>query len=261
MNLLHSCQSSLLGWLQRWFEPREPALRDDFDRLPLALVRLDDAGRMTRLSSGWERLIGQRSGDCLTRRHADFIHIEDRPRWTQALEALRGGQSEWVAVLRYLTGSGELRWAEVRLCRQAQGFLASLADVSAQIPQRQRLQASHRSLTNLLDGLPLMVYRCRNNRDWSMEYVSAGSLALTGYSPERLVDSRSLTYDSLIHPDDREQVWLAIQQALRARRPFTVDYRLVGADGQAKAVHERGCGIYSDAGEVLGLEGVVMERG
>ena len=69
---------------------------------------------------------------------------------------------------------------------------------------RQSLQARHRSLSNLLDGLPLMVYRCRNNRHWSMEYVSAGCLALTGYSPEQLIDSQSLTFNSLIHPDDRE---------------------------------------------------------
>jgi hypothetical protein len=69
-----------------------------------------------------------------------------------------------------------------------------------------------------------------------------------------------LTYNSLIHVADREHVWQEIQRALRTRQRFTIEYRLVGADARPKAVQERGCGIYSDAGEVLGLEGVVMEQ-
>ena len=260
MSLLQGCRFALNGLLWRWRQMPASDPRDDLDCLPLALVRLDEAGRMSRLSNGWERLSGHRCGDCLSRRLVDFIHIEDQPHWNQALEALRTGQSERVFVLRYLTHAGELRWVEVRLCRQHQGFLASLADVSAQIPGHRRLEASHRSLNNLLDGLPMMVYRCRNNRDWTMEYVSAGCLALTGYSVERLVDNRSLTYNSLIHVADREHVWQEIQRALRTRQRFTIEYRLVGADAHPKAVQERGCGIYSDAGEVLGLEGVVMEQ-
>lgn len=40
-----------------------------------------------------------------------------------------------------------------------------------------------------------------------MEYVSAGCLELTGYVPQALVDSQSLSYNSLIHPEDRGRVW------------------------------------------------------
>jgi len=112
----------------------------------------------------------------------------------------------------------------------------------------------------LLDGLPLMVYRCRNNRHWSMEYVSAGCLELTGHAPQALVDSQSLTFNSLIHPQDRERVWRRVQEGVRAARPFAFDYRLLCADGSEKAVSERGRGIYSDLGDLLGLEGVVMQR-
>ncbi|TBV02224.1 PAS domain-containing protein [Phytopseudomonas dryadis] len=233
---------------------------DGFDQLPLALVCLDAAGRMTRLNPAWEELTGYPCRDCLRRSHAQFLHLEDQPLWQQGLQALRDGQRDWLRILRYPHRGGELHWAEVRLRRRADGFIASLADVTAQMPQRQQLQARHRSLSNLLDGLPLMVYRCRNNRHWSMEYVSAGCLALTGYQPEQLIDSHSLTFNDLIHPADRERVWHSVQQGLRGRQPFTFEYRLLCADGSEKAVLERGCGIYSDAGDVLGLEGVVLQR-
>ena len=115
-------------------------------------------------------------------------------------------------------------------------------------------------LGNLLDDLPLMIYRCRNDPHWSMAYVSAGCQALTGYYPVQLVGSRRLSYSSLIHPGDRDRVWLAVQRGLQEGRPFNLAYRLLCADGSERVVQERGCGIYSDSGEVLELEGVVMAR-
>ena len=233
----------------------------DFDALPIALVHLDATGALRQANQGWEQLSGHRLRDCLHLDHGEFLHIEDRPVWQQALHGLGEGRATWVGNLRYLHRRTELRWVEVRLVRHGDGLLASLADITAQVPEHQQLQARHRSLSNLLDGLPLMVYRCRNNRSWSMEYVSAGCRELTGYSAQRLVDSHSLTFNALIHPADRERVWHAVQQALRESRSFAFDYRLLCADGSEKWVRERGRGIYSDLGELLGLEGVVMERG
>lgn len=253
MSVLRRCGEGVRRWLA--------AGRDeDFDHLPLALIHLDEQGLMSRVNRGWELLSGYVARDCLQREHELFLHIEDRPLWQAGLRSLAQGSSSWVCSLRYLSRTGELRWAEVRLGQRPGGYVATLADISTQVPQHQQLQARHRSLSNLLDGLPLMVYRCRNNRSWSMEYVSAGSLELTGYPPERFIDSHDLTYDSLIHPQDREHVWRSVQEGLRAARPFAFDYRLLCADGREKWVSERGRGIYSDLGEVLGLEGVVMEQ-
>ena len=131
-------------------------------------------------------------------------------------------------------------------------------EVPAQAPQA--LAVSPPGLGNLLDDLPLMVYRCRNDPQWSMAYVSAGCLELTGYSAAQLLGGGGLTYSSLIHPGDRRHVWSSVQRGLQEVRSFSFGYRLLCADGSERAVEERGCGIYADNGEVIGLEGVVMAR-
>lgn len=243
-------------------ESGEECWGDGLDQLPLALVRLDGEGRMSRLSAGWETLTGYRTRQCLQRPHEEYLHPEDRPRWQQCLQDLRGVAEvqPCVEIFRYLGRGGALRWVEVRLRRHGEGFVASLGDISEQMQYRQTLQASHRSLSNLLDALPAMVYRCRNNRLWNMEYVSAGCLELTGYRAEDLIDSQRLSFHSLIHPEDCEHVWCEVQAGLDERRPFAFDYRLLCADGSLKPVLERGCGIFSESGEVLGLEGVITER-
>jgi len=258
MNFLQHWRIELARMLSAFRRHRS----DSLDQLPLALVLLDADGCMSQSNQGWEALTGYRVGECLQRSHTQFLHIEDRPLWLQGLQELRGNPAAppFVQVLRYLTRGGELCWVEARVRRQGSGFIASLGDISSQMLLRQSLQARHRSLSNLLDGLPLMVYRCRNNRHWSMEYVSAGCLALTGYSPEQLIDSQSLTFNSLIHPEDRENVWRAVQLGVDELQVFSIEYRLLCSDGSEKRVFERGCGIYSDAGDPLGLEGVVLER-
>ncbi|MNR45977.1 PAS fold protein [compost metagenome] len=108
--------------------------------------------------------------------------------------------------------------------------------------------------------MPGLIYRGRNNRDWTMEFVSAGCLQLTGYPPERLVDNHEFTYNSLILAQDADYVWREVQYALSRQEPFELDYRIRCADQSIKHVWEKGVGIYADTREVLGIEGAIFER-
>ena len=122
------------------------------------------------------------------------------------------------------------------------------------------LLESQRVLVNLLRNLPGMAYRCRNDREWTMEFVSEGCQDLLGHSPEEFIGAhRELTYGTLIHPDDRQRVWNTVQTALANRRPFRLRYRVRTARGEEKWVWEQGRGIYDEQGQASALEGFITD--
>ncbi|NPV63598.1 MAG: PAS domain S-box protein [Methanotrichaceae archaeon] len=131
-----------------------------------------------------------------------------------------------------------------------------------QIIQRHRteeaLKESQRTLSTLMGNLPGMAYRCRNDQDRTLLFVSNGCLELTGYRPHELIFNRSVSYNRLIHPDDREYVLEEVQEALAERIPFQLMYRIRSLEG-TKWVWDKGQGIFSLQGELLFLEGFAID--
>lgn len=121
------------------------------------------------------------------------------------------------------------------------------------------LLESQRKLSTLMSNLPGMAYRCRNEPDWPMEFVSEGAEDLTGYAPEDLIESRLVAYGDLIHPDDQDLVWEAVQTGVEAHESFQVTYRIRDADGETRWVWEQGRGVFSDDGELMALEGFISD--
>jgi PAS domain S-box-containing protein len=131
-------------------------------------------------------------------------------------------------------------------------------DITEQKRAEEALQESQRRLATLISNLPGMAYRCRNDPGWTMEFVSEGSLDLTGYPPGDLVDNRRVAYGELIHPDDRNLVWEAVQTALKEEQSFQVSYRIVTPGGE-KWVWEQGRGVPAPGGEIVALEGFITD--
>jgi PAS domain S-box-containing protein len=114
-------------------------------------------------------------------------------------------------------------------------------------------------LLRLLKNLPGMAYRCRNDPDWTMEFVSDGCRDLTGFAPTDLVDNGTVSYGDLIHPDDRARVWAGVQDAVVEGAPFEITYRIRRVDGRERTVWEQGSAVLGADGDVLAIEGFVTD--
>ncbi|SJZ50407.1 PAS domain S-box-containing protein/diguanylate cyclase (GGDEF) domain-containing protein/hemerythrin-like metal-binding domain protein [Trichlorobacter thiogenes] len=121
------------------------------------------------------------------------------------------------------------------------------------------LQESERSKSVLLANLPGMAYRCRFDRDWTMEFLSDGCLLLTGYHSDDLVQNKRLAFNDLIVPEYREQLWNSWQKAIQSRQPVRLEYRITTSDNKEKWVLEQGVPIFDSNGQVQALEGIIVD--
>ncbi|MDP4185829.1 MAG: PAS domain S-box protein [Bacteroidota bacterium] len=121
------------------------------------------------------------------------------------------------------------------------------------------LQESERKLSTLIGNLPGLAYRCRNDKQWTMEYVSEGCLALCGYTPEDLIGNNKLSFSDLIVPEYYDYIWEKWQKVLRIRSSFKDEYIIKTANGDRKWVLEQGCGIYDENGKVIAIEGFILD--
>lgn len=132
-------------------------------------------------------------------------------------------------------------------------------DISEQRQTHEKLKTNERNLKNLISNLPGFVYRCRNDKNWTMEYLSEGFAAITGYSVADIIELKNITYNDIIHPDYREYLWEKWQDLLALNFPLEEEYQIVTKSGEIRWVWERGRGIYDDNESLIYLEGFISD--
>lgn len=114
------------------------------------------------------------------------------------------------------------------------------------------------TLDEITSFLPGMVYRCLNDKNWTMKYVSNGCEGLTGYKPEDFINN-SPPYNEIIHKDDKPKVWKIIQEALKEDKQFEIFYRIKDLNGREKFVWERGGSTGISKEKVVLLQGFITD--
>ncbi|MCE1247527.1 MAG: PAS domain S-box protein [Firmicutes bacterium] len=122
-----------------------------------------------------------------------------------------------------------------------------------------KAEETSRKLETLIRNIPGLVYRCINDNDWTMEFVSDNSLELCGYLPEEIINNYVISFNDIIHPDDRIRVWEEVQNKVSVGQPFSMNYRIVCKDGTVKNVVEYGRMVGDEEGNPVALEGVILD--
>ncbi len=118
---------------------------------------------------------------------------------------------------------------------------------------------SERSKSILFSNLPGMAYKSSYNKDWTMKFVSDGCIKLTGYTPDRFINDKDISFNDLITPEYRELLWNEWERVLSDRTSFEYEYEITTADGERKWVMELGEGVYDENGQVEMLEGIILD--
>ncbi len=110
----------------------------------------------------------------------------------------------------------------------------------------------------LMGNLPGMVYRCRQDTNWTMEFVSQGVENLAELTPEHLLSGEVAWGEDVIIEEDQQRTWEVVTKALAKREPFTLQYKIHAGSGEIRTVWERGVGIFDSHGNIIALEGFII---
>lgn len=173
---------------------------------------------------------------------------------------LRGVDNEALGTLCVMdTRPRELTTAQISgLQALARQIVAQLNLRLSQTTLLAELAHQESARNNLISTLPGIVYQCRNEPDWPMEFISGRVLEISGYTADEFL-SHTVTWGDLIHADDQEPTWQVVQEALATKQSFQIEYRIRDKDGREKQIWEQGLGLYNAQGELVILEGFISD--
>ena len=180
-----------------------------------------------------------------------FIFLTGQGNEAIAAEALRNGADGYFTKQTFAQHE--------RLLHSIQRVVEEHRSAMHKLELEKKLKESQRMLFTLMGNLPGMVYRCRIDENWTMEFISEGCFELTGYSSNDLIENKRISFGDLIAPADRQGIFDEVHEAVNSDKQFTLTYRIITASGEQKWVRERGRPVHPNGGEALMLEGFIYD--
>lgn len=103
------------------------------------------------------------------------------------------------------------------------------------------------------------VYRCANDETFTMKFMAGQVEKLCGCPKSDILGNAKVSYVDLTHAEDIDRVFADVDAAIEAKENWDVAYRLSRPDGSDAWVRERGNAVYDDSGEMVYLEGLVVD--
>ena len=230
-----------------------------------AIIAVDVNNRITAWNPAAESMYGWKAEDVFGRPSLEIVKSEfDGITRNEVLNVL-AETGRWRGEVTHVRKDGSRFPVEAAsiVLRNDLGQITGYVSVNRDITERKQmedaLRMSEQAYVNLLKNMTGAVYRCRNDKDWTVEYISDGCIALTGYQPQDIVESRVTSLGALMHPEDVEPVWEKCQINLAAKKACSNEYRIYRRNGEMRWVWDQAQGVYSNKGELVYIEGLLTD--
>ncbi len=230
----------------------DDSFRLAFELGPIGKALIDPDGRYVRVNPALCAVLGYPGSQLTDRVVADLVHPDDTAGYRTALSLLRSGALDTVDLeLRYCTSSGGTVVAaeSIRVLRGGDGrplrFVSQVQDVTRLREQDRELRRERRRVREAQ-----VIGRVGS---WEVDVATDRITWSDALFELRGIDPATFTGDwaagtSMVHPDDRQRVRAAVEEARHTAEQTQVRYRARRADdnrerwfdARAKAIHEDG---------------------
>jgi PAS domain S-box-containing protein len=235
----------------------EARLRGIIDNAPDIIIEADPTGIITLINSNQDLYLGKQV--------REFIHVDDIPKVNKTIEqAFATGKSGSLEV-RSLAPDGGYIWASIRVGPiTEEGRVSNLAvivsDINEQKLAENTLRESEARYRGLLENMPAIVYIIGVGQEPVNPTIfeSPQIEKLLGYTRAEFYND-PVFWTNLIHPDDRERVWIESKRADQTGEPFLSDYRIISKEQRIFWFHDESVLVKDDLGQPLYRLGVCTD--
>lgn len=112
--------------------------------------------------------------------------------------------------------------------------------------------------SSVLGRMNGFLYRCRADEHYTMLDMTDGIQRIFGYPTDEIVGNRVRTFTSIMCEEDVPAMDEVVGRALESRTDWTLEYRIRHNKGHYLWVTETGGGVWDEKGELLYLEGSIV---
>jgi diguanylate cyclase (GGDEF)-like protein/PAS domain S-box-containing protein len=233
--------------------PSELEFHQVFERITDACVALDPDWRYTWLNAKACDIFGRRAEDLIGRYiWTEFPEGVDQP-FRRAYEQAMAEQRPLQIEAFYPPYN---RWFENRIYPSANGLTIYFRDITERKQAEQELLQHQRMLAQAQQVAHIGSWEwdiAGNRVAWSAELYR-----IYGVTPAQHAATFE-AYLELVHPQDRQRVRQAIEQAAEDHQPFEFEERIVRADGSIRTLFSRGTVDIDEAGRAIRMMGACQD--
>lgn len=246
----------------------------------VAMISTDPFGVIQLFNTGAERMLGYNASELIGKQSPALFHdpAEVNRRSEQlsqqynmqisGFDTFIYNASRGVSETRqwtYLCKNGERK--QVRLSVSvirnddgtALGYLGVAVDVTQLEQLNHALLLSEQRHRSMLENLPGVVYRCINDDNWTMLFISDEVEKLTGFPAKNFIRNKTTSFSQITLPEDSENNRLVVDRELTLNNRFSVEYRIRHANGSVRWVQELGRGIFDQHNKLLYIDGFIWD--
>lgn len=149
------------------------------------------------------------------------------------------------------------RWIKINKERTDDGWIVGIyADITAIKQREEALRQNEERFQQAIEGSQDGFWD--NDYATDSQWYSDRYKELLGYSGDEFANNDKAFWD-LLHPDDHNRVKLALDQHIKRKQPYDVEYRLRTKWGGYRWFRARALARFDAAGELAGLSGSIRD--
>ena len=266
-------QQDRLKKLTRRLAIDEALYQSLFEQMPIGVSVMNDTNwyfgsefKKININRRFEQIVGRTKQQLRNLKWMDITHPEDLAEDVEKFRQFKNGEIKGYSLeKRFIKPDGSVIWGRITISPfvfsedKRPLHLCLIEDITKRKEIAETLKESERNKAVLFSNLPGMAFVCRYDRNWTMEFVSAGCYSLTGYESGSLIKNSKIAFNEIVMPEYRDILWQEAEKAFGNKASLKYEYEIITAEGEVKWVLMMAQAVYDEKEKIKSVEGIILD--